>query len=258
MDRLTVTGLSVGMAMVAAALLFTGETLPMMHLPSLLVTCGGTLAVLLIHFPARRIKNAVSLAGECFTRRIPDLPEVISLFRSYALSARRDGRLSLDTTAAETQDAFLRLGLELTAAETDRNQLRLILEREVVSVTQRYTAGRQLFEVLGAAAPAWGMMGTLTGLYHVLMHLDSPSRLGPGIAMAVLTTLYGSLLSNLVCIPLAGKLENRSMDELAIRQIMIEGFLALDEELSPNSLEERLRVWVPPQQRFHSTADRAA
>ena len=249
MDLATILGLTAGFAMVIAAMISGGDALPYMHLPSMLITFGGTMSAVLIHFPVKRVQNSLAVARNCFVTTLPSPADVISRFRTFAITARREGLLALEKVAADDADAFVRTGLELTASGCDAPTLRAALQRELEAIEQRHLTGRRLFEVMGSAAPAWGMTGTLIGLIQMLRHLDDPRQIGAGLAMALLTTLYGALFANLVCIPLAGKLEARHAEEVMIRQVMTEGFMALHEEHAPGLIEERLRAWVPPHER---------
>lgn len=257
MDGATILGLVTGLIMVGSAIFLGGDSLPFIHVPSLLITFGGTLAAVLIHFPAHRVRNAFSVARNCFVSKIQEPTEVLDQFRQFAIIARRSGLLALETTVKQQSDPFLRTGLELTASGCDPETLTAALKREKHAIDQRHNSGRQLFEVMASAAPAWGMIGTLIGLAHMLSHLTDPAQIGSGLAVALLTTLYGALFAHLFCIPIAGKLEARHNEETTIREIMLEGFLALQEEHSPGVMEERLRAWIPPQKRNDLTAERA-
>jgi chemotaxis protein MotA len=257
MDIATILGLITGLTMVVAAMMFGGDTSPMVHLPSLLITFGGTLAAVLIHFPAGAVRKSFNVARNCFVNLPPSPAEVVGRFRMFALTARREGLLSLETISASETDSFVRVGLELTASGCQPQILQSALEREIKAIQQRHDSGRRLFEVLGSAAPAWGMIGTLIGLVQMMRNLQDPRQIGAGLAVALLTTLYGALFANLFCIPLAGKLESRHAEEMMIRELMTEGFLALLEEHTPAVIEERLRAWVPPQERSDSPVEAA-
>jgi len=255
MDIATILGLLTGLIMVGSAMWFGGDALPFIHGPSLLITFGGTLAAVLIHFPAYRVRNAFAVARICFVSSLPEPPEVLEQFRHFALIVRRGGLLALEPIAEQQSDPFLKTGLELTASGCDRETVTAALHREKHAIAIRHASGRQLFEVMASAAPAWGMIGTLIGLTQMLSHLDDPGQIGSGLAVALLTTLYGALFAHLFCIPLAGKLESRHLEEATIRDIMLEGFLALQEEPSLGMIEERLRAWIPPQQRNEVSPD---
>lgn len=257
MDIATILGLLTGLLMVGSAMWIGGDTLPFVHLPSLLITFGGTLAALLIHFPAKRVGSAFSVARNCFVSSLPEPADVLDQFRRFATIVRRGGLLALEPIAEQQSDAFLKTGLELIAGGCDPETLTSVLQHEKNAITQRHASGRQLFEVMASAAPAWGMIGTLIGLARMLSHLTDPAQIGSGLAVALLTTLYGALFAHLFCIPLAGKLESRHTEEAIVRDIMMEGFRALQEEHSPGLIEERLRAWIPPQQRTEMPSDHA-
>lgn len=257
MDIATILGLFTGFLMVGSAIWFGGDALPFIHVPSLLITFGGTLAAVLIHFPAKRVGNAFAVARNCFVASLPEPGEVLEQFRGFATIVRRGGLLALEPIAEAESDAFLKTGLELITGGCDADTLTTALHKEQSTIAQRHASGRQLFEVMASAAPAWGMIGTLIGLAQLLSHLKDPAAIGSGLAVALLTTLYGALFSQLFCIPLAGKLESRHVEEAIIRDIMLEGFLALQQEHSPGLIEDRLRAWIPPQQRSDMPSERA-
>ena len=257
MDVATILGLLTGLVMVGSAVCFGGDAMLFIHAPSMLITFGGTLAAVLIHFPAHRVRNGFAVARNCFVSSLPEPTEVLEQFRHFAMIVRRGGLLALEPVAEQQSDLFLRMGLELTASGCDSETLTAALQRETQAIAQRHASGRQLFEVMASAAPAWGMIGTLIGLMQLLSHLSDPKQIGSGLAVALLTTLYGGLFSHLFCIPLAGKLESRHTEEATIRAIMLEGLLALQAEHSPGFIEERLRAWIPPQQRSEVLSERA-
>ncbi|MFN9717447.1 MAG: motility protein A [Planctomycetota bacterium] len=257
MDIATFLGLIIGLSMFVVAIVSGGNATSFLHWPSLLIMLGGTISAVLIHFPARQIRNSLSIVGNCFFRKLQEPSELIDEFRQYAQTARRSGLRSLDTLADEATDPFMKLGFELVASDCEPGELSAAFDREKKQLEQRHTAGRRLFEVLGAAAPAWGMVGTLIGLIQMLGNLQDPKQIGSGLALALLTTLYGALFSNLICMPLAGKLEARHAEEESLRDAMAEGFHVLLEEHSPAAMESRLRAWVPPAERREVVVDKA-
>lgn len=253
MDAATIVGFVTGMAMIIMALIFGGDALPLMQVPSLLITLGGTFAAVMIHFPLKKVVASIGIAKNCFVTTLPEPSEVIFGFRDLAALVRREGSLALESRSTSDPDSFMRVGLEMIVNGDNKELLKAALDRELAATEQRHAAGRRLFEMMGSAAPAWGMIGTLIGLMQMLRSLDDPRQIGSGLAMALSTTLYGALFANLFCIPLAGKLEARHAEELVVRQVMTEGFLALLEENTPNVLEERLRAWVSPNERTISS-----
>ncbi len=256
MDIATILGLTVGLILVGTAVLLGGDALPFMHLPSLLIIFGGTLSAVLIHFPVRRVLTSFAVARNCFVTTLPEPADVLGWFRGYAVTVRRSGVLGLEAAATPETDSFLKLGLELTASGCNAETLRSALQRELHTIKQRHQSGQRLFEVMAAAAPAWGVVGSLIGLVRMLSHLDDPRQIGTGLAVALLTTLYGALFANLFCIPLAGKLESRHAEELVVRELMMEGLVALLNEPSPGVIDDLMKTWLPPKER--GTVARAA
>lgn len=256
MDIATFLGLVTGLAMIFAAMFSAGDNPSWLHLPSLFITIGGTLSAVLIHFPAKRVQTSFAVARNCFVTNLPEASDVVNRFRTIATQVRRQGPQVLEQEAAKESDPFMKMGLEMAANESDSAFVRGAMQRELTAIEHRHLQGRRLFEVMASAAPAWGMTGTLIGLVQMLRSFDDPRTLGSGLALALLTTLYGALFSNLLCVPLAGKLEARHAEEVLIRQVMTDGFVALIEENSPNIVEERLRAWVPPNERTLKPEDK--
>ncbi len=215
------------------------------HVPALLVTVGGTLLSVLVQFSLSGTLHALQHLLHVMRRPLPTAATILRRLRSYAITARRDGLRQLEADLPAETDSFMRLGLELIAAETDKDSLQSALDRECLVLDQKYRSCRRLFEMMASAAPAWGMIGTLFALIQMFSQLNDARQIGPSLAMALTTTLYGVLMANLIFIPVAGRLETRHTDDLQIRQMMQEGLLAMNEEYSPVLIEERLRAWLP-------------
>lgn len=158
--------------------------------------------------------------------------------------ARREGMLALEERMESVDDEFLLRGLEMVVGGTAKEDLRQILGTEISCIEQRHESGKKVVEAMAAAAPAFGMIGTLIGLVQMLRTLDDPSQIGVGMSTALLTTFYGALIANLFCIPLAGKLEARSQEEVMIRELMVSGLVSLVEGHPPRNVEERLVAFL--------------
>lgn len=249
MDKGTISGLLLGIGLLTCAVTYGGELTPFVDIPALLITFGGTIASVFIAFPLSRILGVFSVIAKCFVTRLPEIPSVISQFRHYAVRARRDGLVVLEREADGLTDPFLQRGLEKVAAGTSADQLTADLQLEIYCIEQRHTSGRRIFEAMGAAAPAFGMIGTIIGLVQMLRTLDDPSQIGSGMAVALLTTLYGAVLANLICLPLAAKLETRSQEEVMVREVMLCGLIALVEGHAPRVVEDKLAAFLSPRMR---------
>lgn len=250
MDIATIVGLILGVGLVIGSIFMGGGGLgPFINVPSMMITIGGSIAALLINFPLKTVLGVASVVKNCFMVRLPTTGETIEQFREFATIARRDGLLSLEGQVAEIGDVFLKRGMELVISGTAKDDLLQVLETEITYIEQRHQTGKKIVEATAAAAPAFGMIGTLIGLVQMLRSLDDPSQIGVGMATALLTTLYGALIANLFCIPLAGKLEARSQEEVLIRELMSSGLVSLTEGQAPRSIEERLLAYISPSKR---------
>lgn len=249
MDIATVIGLVLGTGLLLGSILLAGPLGPFLDIPSAMITIGGACAAILINFPLNQVLSVVSVIKKCFFSRLPTTHEVIEQFKTLAVTARRDGLLALEGELEKVTDAFLKRGLEMVIGGSNRDDLTSILETEISYVEQRHQTGKKMVDATAAAAPAFGMIGTLIGLIQMLRTLDDPSKIGGGMAVALLTTLYGALVANFICIPLAGKLEMRSREEVLIRELMLSGLVCLVDGNPPRVVEERLLAFISPGRR---------
>jgi chemotaxis protein MotA len=251
MDIATVVGMIFGILLIIGSIFIGGSGLgPFIDIPSIMIVFGGSVAAILINFPLSKVLGVIGIVKKCFVSSLPTPQEVILKFKEFAALARRDGLLAMESQLDGIQDAFLRRGLELVIAGSARDELVNVLETEVSCIEQRHTTGKKIMDGMASAAPAFGMIGTLIGLVQMLRTLDDPSKIGGGMAVALITTFYGALLSNLFFIPMAGKLESRSQEEVMIRELMIAGLLSLVEGHTPRVLEDRLQAFLAPAHRF--------
>lgn len=255
MDLATVFGLILGVLLVVGSILVGGGGLgPFVDIPSLMIVVGGSFAALFINFPMGKVLGVFAVVKKCFTTKLPAVADVIEQFKGFATTARRDGLLALEQAMADIEDKFLRRGLELVVAGVSKEDLEANLETEIGTVEQRHQTGKKIIDSIAAAAPAFGMIGTLIGLVQMLRTLDDPSKIGGGMAVALLTTLYGAVIANLFCIPLAGKLEARSQEEIMVRELMVYGLVSLVEGHPPRAVEDRLVAFLSSSQRPEAEA----
>lgn len=217
--------------------------------PSILITVGGSIAALFISYPMGTVLSTINVVKKCFLVKIPDGAAVIRQFKELATIVRKDGMLALEQQVEKMSDDFMKRGLEQVISGANEDQLRSVLETELSAIESRHAVGKQIVDSLGAAAPAFGMIGTLVGLVQMLRSLDDPSQIGGGMAVALLTTLYGAIIANVACIPLASKLENRSKEEIAARELMVTGLVGLSQGLAPRAIEEHLAAYLAPKRR---------
>lgn len=259
MDIATIVGLILGVGLVLGSIAMGGGGLgPFINVPSLMITVGGSIAALLINFPLGSVLGMFSIVKHCFFDKLPTPKSVISQFRELGTTARKSGLMALEGKMSEINDAFMKRGLEMVIGGMQKDEIINVLETEISYVEDRHKVGKKIIDALGAAAPAFGMIGTLIGLIQMLRTLDDPSKIGGGMATALLTTLYGAVMANLFCIPLAGKLESRSKTEVMIRELTLVGLVAILESQSPRAIEDRLVAFLSPKDRPQEASEAAA
>lgn len=250
MDIATIVGLILGIGLVLGSIMMGGGGLgPFINIPSIMITIGGAIAAVLINFPLKSCLGVFSVVLKCFLYKLPTPADLIEQFKDLSAVVRRDGFMALEERLPEIDDQFMRRGLEMVVSGMDKAEIQDTLETDMGASEERHKVGKKIIDALGAAAPAFGMIGTLIGLVQMLRTLDDPSKIGGGMATALLTTLYGALMSNLFCIPLAGKLETRNTEEILIRELMIMGVVGIVEGQTPTAIEDRLVAFLSPKER---------
>nr|WP_221434217.1 MotA/TolQ/ExbB proton channel family protein [Geomicrobium halophilum] len=245
---LTPVGLILGLVVVGLAIYFNAgidAVVLFIQLSSVFIVIGGVAAALLINFSTKELRRLPTIIRTAFQDTDYDLEELNKTFVNLSKKARRDGLLALDTQLdEEVKDPFIRKGVRLAVDGIERELIQDILMAEVVSMEERHKRGRQMIERAGDYAPAWGMVGTIIALVIMLNDLNDPATLGPSMALAMLTTLYGALMANLFFNPMASKLENKTETETFVNQMMIEGVIGIQSGQSPKVLEEKLGAFV--------------
>ena len=249
MDLATLLGIVVCFALVIFGILFGNDISTLLNfvdVPSALITFGGAFCAVLASKTIPSFLNGLKSIGLAFKVAKYDLPEVIRKIIELSNVARKEGLLALEEASAELNDAFLRKGVLLIVDGTDPELVRGILETEMASIDDRHKRNISFWTDLGGMGPAWGMIGTLIGLVNMLQQMDDPSSIGPSMAVALITTLYGSLLANWVCTPIANKLSLNNNEEMAIKEVMIEGLLSIQAGENPRVIEEKLKSFLSP------------
>lgn len=249
MDISTVVGLLLGLVFIIGGIVTSGEIGSYVHLPSLIIVLGGTIASTLASFPIKNFLNTSKVIKKAFVYKETSPDEVIEEIISLANVARKEGLLSLEEYAENLEDEFLKKGIMLIVDGTDPELVRNILETELVFLEERHMEGQSIFETMGTYAPAFGMIGTLIGLINMLKYLDDPSAIGPNMSVALVTTFYGSMLANVIFLPLAKKLKVRSKSEILVKELMVEGLLSIQAGENPRIIEEKLKTFIPPEMR---------
>lgn len=249
MDRSTVIGIISGLFVIILSILIEGPLSTFWSVSSLLIVFGGTMCSTLINFSLEQFLEARKALKIAFINVTQEPIDIISKMVDMAGIARREGLLALENEIDETEDEFLKKGVQLIVDGTDPDLVRNIMETEIAIIEERHKIGICIFSSMGALAPAYGMLGTLIGLILMLRDLDNPDALGPGMAVALITTFYGSLLANLFFNPIAGKLKNKSGEESIIKEIIIEGILSIQAGENPRIVLEKMKSFLHPQQK---------
>lgn len=258
MDLSTITGLLLGGACVGLALVLGGSFGAYIDPLALLIVVGGAGAATMTSVPIRRFFRVHKVSLKAIIHKSISPQEQISRLVDLSELARREGVLALEGALAEIDDPFLVRGVQLAIDGADPATIRSVLETELDVLVERHEAGRSLFEQLGKYAPAFGMIGTVIGLVAMLANMDDPSAIGAGMAAALLTTLYGALLANLVFLPLADKLAARTSEEVLVRTMAIQGVLGIQAGDNPRHVDSKLRTFLPPRSRVQSYMSQAA
>ncbi len=247
MDITTVIGTLLGFGLVLFAMASgPGGLAIFIHVGSLMIVGGGTIAVTLMNFPLDVIKGLIKVILRTYLFKLPTPAEEIDRIIEYANLARKEGLLALEGKLKEVDDAFFAKGIQLVIDGFPAETVRDIMDLEAEWQRQRHNMGKKMLDALGSFAPAFGMIGTLVGLVQMLQNLSDPSKIGGGMATALLTTLYGAMAANMVFIPLAGKLEVRAQEEALLRELMIEGIVAVQSGEGPQLIKEKLKSFVAP------------
>lgn len=249
MDLATVVGVALGFALVLMAILLGGDVVSYLNAPAVLIVVGGATAATMASQPLAKFLKFPRVIAKTLFAKTPEPAMVIKQIVALAEVARRDGILALEGMIGEMQDEFLVHGIQMAVDGTDPEVIQSVMETELENLLDRHEAGKGMLDALGMYAPAFGMIGTLVGLVAMLSNMDDPSKIGAGMAAALLTTLYGALLANIIFCPLADKLALRSAEEAFLKTIVIHGVMSIQSGDNPRTVESKLITFLPPGQR---------
>lgn len=248
MDIATIFGIIFGSIIVGIAIFIGGDFMTFVNAPSMLIVIGGTIAATVLRFPLAGVLSSLLIGGKiAFTQKKVAPRELIDEVARLAGILRKDGPLGLE--GVDVEDEFLSKGTQYIADGYDGAVIVESLERERDLMLERLEEGKRIFKAMGDSAPAFGMIGTLVGLVQMLSTMDDPSTIGPSMAVALLTTLYGAMIANMVCLPIADKLEAKFKTESVNLTLAIEGVEQLRENKSPDVIKEMLVSYLPEKQR---------
>jgi len=247
MDLTTVFGTLLVVVLLLWSLTAGGTPIAMfVDVPSLVMVGGGTIAVTMMSFRIGDLKGLVAVVLRSYLFKLPSPDEEIGRIISYANLARKEGLLALEAKLEEVDDQFFSKGVQLVIDGFGSDTVRDIMDLELQWQNQRHAQGKKMLDSMGSMAPAFGMIGTLVGLVKMLANLSDPSSIGAGMAVALLTTFYGAVMANTIFIPLSGKLDIRAKEEALLRELMIEGIVAIQSGEKPQLIKEKLKGFLPP------------
>lgn len=226
-----------------------------LNLPSAIITFGGAVFATMTSVSMPDFIGGLKSFTLIFKAPALNTSEMIQKIIDLSNVARKEGLLSLEEAAADMEEPFLKKGILLIVDGTDPDLVRAIMETELVSIEGRHKTRIGFWDTLGAMGPAWGMIGTLIGLVHMLYNMGDVAALGPAMAVALITTLYGSILANWICSPVAAKLKADNEGEMMMKEVMIEGLLSIQAGENPRVIEEKLKSFLAPKDRESSDGE---
>ncbi|MEM7079450.1 MAG: flagellar motor protein PomA [Pseudomonadota bacterium] len=243
MDLATLVGIIGAFGIVIYAMLSGGSVDMFVNVPSLLIVIVGSIFVVLMKFNLGQFLGAMKVAGKSFSFSLTAPQDLIDEVVELADEARKGGLLSLE--GKEVSNDFLNKGIQLLVDGHDASIVRTILTKDMKQAVERHETGSKIFSQLGDVAPAMGMIGTLVGLVAMLSNMDDPKSIGPAMAVALLTTLYGAMVANMVAIPIADKLDLRRAEEGRVKSMVIDALLAIQDGQNPRIIDSMLQAYLP-------------
>jgi len=258
MDIATIIGYMLGIGFLIAGI--GPQRVPaFIDMPSIMIVGGGTLGALFISFPMEGLKRLFAVSKNVFSHTKQSPLELIKRMAEFATIARRDGILALEHVTENLEDEFLVRGIQLAVDGTDPELIENIMLTELETMEDRHGKGKALYTTLEKYAPAWGMIGTLIGLINMLsLGMEDPTALTKGMAVALITTMYGSICANFLFGPVADKLQTRSDEEMLMKQIILKGVMSIQQGDNPRIVDQKLRIFLPPAERWEGSEEEAA
>ncbi|ETI58316.1 flagellar motor protein PomA [Marinomonas profundimaris] len=242
MDIATLIGLVGSFAVIIAAIFVGGSAGMFIDTASTLIVLVGSTFVILMTYPLSQFLGAGKIAAKAFMFKSVPLDTLIDEIYGLADEARKGGLLSLE--GKEVSHPFLSKGIQMLVDGHDGTVVKNLLSKDMNQSYYRHTNGAKVFKALGDVGPAMGMIGTLVGLVQMLANMSDPKAIGPAMAVALLTTLYGAMLANMVCLPISAKLGIRADEELICQKLILDALLAIQSGQNPRILDGALKTYI--------------
>jgi len=249
LDLSTIIGMGAAFGLMLMAILQGGPLTMFINVPSIMIVFGGTIGVAFVHYPFLDLFDAANVAKKTILHKESSINDMIVQLMDFANKARKEGILALQSAMDDVEDEFLVKAMQMAVDGQEPETLRNMLNTEIEYIEQRHDKGANIFISLAAYAPAMGMVGTLIGLVQMLQTMDDPAKIGPAMAVALLTTFYGAVIANVICSPMAGKLKNRSQSEVLNKTLIIEGMQSILSGENPRIMEQKLHAFIAPKLR---------
>ncbi|MFP5214001.1 MAG: motility protein A [Acidobacteriota bacterium] len=249
MDLATLIGIVSAFALVIVSIMMGSGLGLFIDLPSAMIVLGGTMGATMIHYPLKDVLGVFRVVKNVFFTRLHSGQDLIDMFIDFSKAARKGGILSIESELWQVKDPFLLKGLQLAIDGMEPEAIREMMDIEIDYLQERHRTGAEVLSSMANFFPAMGMIGTLIGLIQMLKTMEDPSTIGPAMALALITTFYGAVGANLVCLPMAGKLRRRSREETQIKEMAISGIISLVNGENPRILEQKLQAFMPPKTR---------
>jgi chemotaxis protein MotA len=249
MDIATLIGIIIAGGLVISAILMGGSAAWFINTPSLMIVIGGTMGATLLNYPLSEIFGVFRVAKNVLIQRSSATGSLVLTMVDFAKKARREGILSFESEIKNLKDPFMANGLQLAIDGMESNAIEEIMRTEIMFLEERHRLGAEIFATMGAFAPAVGMLGTIIGLVQMLMQMKDPSQIGAPMAVALLTTFYGTVLAYLVFLPISGKLKTKSKQEILEKQMVLEGIVAIQSGDNHRIVEQKLKAFLSPKVR---------
>jgi len=249
MDVATLGGLFVAGVLVIASILMGGSGSWFINYPSMMIVLGGTMGATLLAYPIGDVLSVFGVVKNVFLHRSHSVSQLIPMISQVARKARQEGILAFESQLNQIEDPFLVRGLQMAIDGMEASAIEDVMSTEIIYLDERHKLGADIFTTMGTFAPAVGMLGTIIGLVQMLMQMEDPSQIGAPMAVALLTTFYGTLLANLLFLPVAEKLKTRSKQELLIKHLVLQGIISIQTGDNPRVVEQKLKAFLAPKMR---------
>jgi chemotaxis protein MotA len=246
MDIATLIGLVGAIGTIVMAIVIGGSAGMFVNIPSLIIVFGGTLMVTMMRSSMADFVGAVGVAGRSFGNPIEKPEALIEKFVEYAELVRKDGMIALESKVGEEKNEFLKRGLEMLVDGKEKGYVSTQLTKDTEIMVIRHERGADIWSSIGDFGPAMGMIGTLVGLVQMLANMSDPKSIGPAMAVALLTTLYGAFLANVIAFPIQQKLKQRMVDETLNNELILTALNFMQDGGNPRVLSDKLSIYLDP------------